>query len=168
MFSAALCSPIPLSRACHAGNCHRYLCCCHHDQLIITVIAIKQIFAIWHYNHQANYFFQPDQDNYTDILVTPLCKVQGDFFNRPPLFSTKMKNGEQANHRLSEMKDFMEQQLRLALWPMFISIPKNSPCTSFHSWIPAEQSCNSFQSVSQLRNMALSTAEYSISPASLS
>ena len=30
MFSAALCSPIPLSWACHAGNCHRYQCY-HHD-----------------------------------------------------------------------------------------------------------------------------------------
>ena len=66
------------------------------------------------------------------------------------------------------MKDFMEQQLRLALWQVSISALKKSSCTSFHSWILAEQSCNSFQSVSQLRNMALSTAEYSISPASLS
>ena len=94
----------------------------------------------------------------------------GWLFKLPPpsLFSTKMKNGERANQRLSQMKDFMEQQLRLALWHVFISALKKSPCTSFHSWFSAEQSCNSFQSVSQLRNMALSTAEYSISPASLS
>ena len=40
----------------------------------------------------------------------------------PPLFSTKMKNGERANQRLSQMKDFMEQQLRLALWHFFILV----------------------------------------------
>ena len=40
----------------------------------------------------------------------------------PPLFSTKMKNGERANQRLSQIKDFMEQQLWLALWHSFILV----------------------------------------------
>ena len=57
----------------------------------------------------------------------------------PPLFSTKMKNGERANQRLSQMKDFMEQQLWLAPWHVFISALKNHPLPRF---IPGSMQSN--------------------------
>ena len=41
------------------------------------------------------------------------------FLIGPSLFSSEMKEGLRANQRLSQMKDFMEQQLWLARWPFF-------------------------------------------------
>ena len=52
------------------------------------------------------------------ILQSWQSLIQGDFLTTPrPLFSTKIKKGQRVKQRLSQMKDFMEDELWLWLAP---------------------------------------------------